>query len=420
MPTRRDELARDPDLAPLWVAVHRRLCSGAQPATISAIRVEGLSPNGIAVLRSWLDTTARRRRDRSAVESRGAVTVVPIRQVLDVLGIPADDLIPLVELAVGRPVVNLAAQRREALAQRRDLWADVEAKLPTLPALVARMRAAGTDNEESVLTLVDGLAEIVSRLPFDPPTSLAKLSHDHAGDPHYFDLDRLAGARLVSAVAERSGTPEPTRPDLIRAMLTKVGILADRLSATVLLHQVQVTGDGPVDRRLRDATTPVPVTLLDLTVHPPALAPQVLTVVENPSVLEAAMRCGSPIALACTSGHLGSVDHALLQLAVDHGVDLRYAGDLDGPGLRIAGQVAAIYGATLIAMSPDVVRRAGPAPSAVAFGDPPEWIDPELRDAIASSGRVVYQEHDAALEVLFGSDQPMATIPKPDAARAPD
>ncbi|WP_199730445.1 DUF2399 domain-containing protein [Amycolatopsis panacis] len=345
---------------------------------------------------------------------------MPIRQVLDVLGIPADDLIPLVELAVGRPVVNLAAQRREALAQRRDLWADVEAKLPTLPALVARMRAAGTDNEESVLTLVDGLAEIVSRLPFDPPTSLAKLSHDHAGDPHYFDLDRLAGARLVSAVAERSGTPEPTRPDLIRAMLTKVGILADRLSATVLLHQVQVTGDGPVDRRLRDATTPVPVTLLDLTVHPPALAPQVLTVVENPSVLEAAMRCGSPIALACTSGHLGSVDHALLQLAVDHGVDLRYAGDLDGPGLRIAGQVAAIYGATLIAMSPDVVRRAGPAPSAVAFGDPPEWIDPELRDAIASSGRVVYQEHDAALEVLFGSDQPMATIPKPDAARAPD
>ena len=149
MPTRRDDLARDPDLAPLWVAVHRRLCSGAQPTTISAIRVEGLSPNGIAVLRSWLDTTARRRRDRSAVENRGAVTVVPIRQMLDVLGVPTDDLIPLVELAVGRPVVNLAAQRREALAQRRDLWADVEAKLPTLVS-IARIRSGRVGSGVSV------------------------------------------------------------------------------------------------------------------------------------------------------------------------------------------------------------------------------------------------------------------------------
>ncbi|MGM1061384.1 DUF2399 domain-containing protein [Saccharothrix sp. Mg75] len=405
MPARLDDLARDQDLAPLWEAVHRRLCTGARPEAIAGIRVDGLSTNGIALLRAWLDTTTRRRRDKSAVEVRDGAAVVPLRQVLTALGVGTDQLLPLVELAVGRPVIDSAALRREALAQRRDLWAEVEAKLPTLPGLVARMRAAGTDDEASVRRFTDALAKIVSALPCDPPISLAKLSHDNAGDPHFFDLDRLAGARLVSAVAEWTGKPEPTRPDLIRALLTEVGILADRLSATVLLHQVRVVGDGPVDRRLRDATTPVAVTLLDLTVHPPTLAPQVLTVVENPSVLEAAMRHRSPLAFACTSGHLGSVDHALLQLAVDQGVALRYAGDLDGPGLRIAGQVATTYGATLVAMSADVVRHAGAEPSAVPFGEPADWLDPGLRDAIALSGRIVYQEHDAVLGELL-TDQP--------------
>ncbi|QTR02884.1 DUF2399 domain-containing protein, partial [Saccharothrix algeriensis] len=166
--------------------------------------------------------------------------------------------------------------------------------------------------------------------------------------------------------------------------------------------------DGELEQSVVNAAE-VAITLLDLTVHPPALAPQVLTVVENPSVLEAAMRHRSPLAFACTSGHLGSVDHALLQLAVDQGVALRYAGDLDGPGLRIAGQVAATYGSALVAMSADVVRHAGAKPSAVPFGEPADWLAPELRDAIAVSGRVVYQEHDAVLgELLTDQSDPRA------------
>jgi hypothetical protein len=59
-------------------------------------------------------------------------------------------------------------------------------------------------------------------------------------------------------------------------------------------------------------------------------------VVENPSVLEAALARGHTAPLACTSGQLRAVDHALLQLAVDQGVALQYAGDMDGPGLGIA------------------------------------------------------------------------------------
>jgi hypothetical protein len=69
--------------------------------------------------------------------------------------------------------------------------------------------------------------------------SLAKLSHDCAGDPHYFDLVTYAGTLLVSAAAELSDRPKPIRPDLVRAYLLDVGVIDDRLTATVLLHQVR-------------------------------------------------------------------------------------------------------------------------------------------------------------------------------------
>ncbi|WP_394619086.1 TIGR02679 domain-containing protein [Lentzea sp. JNUCC 0626] len=394
------ELAHDADLAPLWTAVHRRLCAGVPAESIASVRVENLSSAGTAVLRSWIDTTSRRGRDRSGVKVDGSSTVVPLRDVLAAIALPVAQLVPLVELAVGRPVVNSAALRRQASTRRRDLWAEVEARLPQLPGLVARMRAAGTDDVESTRHFVRVLAEVVAALPYRPPTSLAKLAHDLAGDPHYFDLDRNTGSRLVSAVAEWSGKPEPTRPDHVRSLLAKAGILADRLSSTVLLHQVRVVGDGPIDRRLREVNTPVAVTLLDLTVHPPVFAEQLLTVVENPSVLEAAMARGIHQAFACTSGHLGSVDHALLQLAIDQGVTLRYAGDLDGPGLLIARQVAEIYGATVVAMSADLVRRAGAEPSAVPFFGV-DRVEDDLRDAITASGRVLFQEHDVVLDELL-------------------
>ncbi|XVU27894.1 DUF2399 domain-containing protein [Actinoplanes sp. CA-054009] len=179
----------------------------------------------------------------------------------------------------------------------------------------------------------------------------------------------------------------PSRPDLIRALLAADGIIADRLSATVLLFNVVIDGDGPIDRRLRESPAPVALTLLDLVEQPPLLAPQVLTVVENPSVIEIAYTTGIRQPLACTSGQLRAVDHTLFQLAVKHGVTLRYAGDIDPAGRQIAAAVAATYGAQLIGMDEETAAAAS------------------LRLAILPGFDVsggaglspVYQEHDAVL-----------------------
>lgn len=405
-------VADDSELRPLWTAVHQRLCSGQDPTAIAVVRVPGLSMAGVATLRSWLDTTTRRRRGRSAVAIDATGAAVPVRELLDVLGLNAHQLLPLVERATGQPVVDRAAVRRVATTARQELWAYAVCKLPSLPGLLARMRTAGVgEDEQPVRRLVDALAKVVARLPCDPPVSLAKLSHDCSGDPHYFDLDTLPGARLVTAIAELTGLAEPSRPDRVRALLARAGVLADRLWATVLLHQVRVIGNGPIDRRLRESTVPVALNLFDLTEHPPTFAPQVLTVVENPSVLEAAMTQKSPYALACTGGQLRAVDHALLQLAADQGIRLQYAGDLDAYGLQIADYVTRTYGARPIAMDAATVHEAGPRPSVIAFGRLAQQADnSELLKAFSDSGDcAIFQEHDAVLHRLL--NQPHASPP---------
>lgn len=140
-----------------------------------------------------------------------------------------------------------------------------------------------------------------------------------------------------------------------------------------------------MDQRLRLGGGPVPLTLYDLTVNPPALEAVPLLVVENPSVLEAAMASGFTGAMACTNGHLRAVDHAFLHLAVRCGAQVSYAGDTDRDGLIIAKQVQELYGARLVARGNDMAAGAGICwPSGSPTGD-----------------GVVYQENDAVLAELF-------------------
>ena len=395
-------LADDPDLTPLWRAVHARLCAGEAADSIATVRVLGLSRAGIAALRSSLDRTARRRRGGSAVNVTAESAVVPLRKLIEVLRIPANLIPVLVEQAVGLPVIDRSVAQRAIAAQKEDLWAYASRRLSQVPHLVARMRAAGVGVDScEIQRLVNALAAALGMLPVTPPVTLAKLAHDTAGDPHYFDLDALAGSRLVAAVAEILHRPEPSRPDLTRALLAEAGVLADRLSATVLLLHVDVLGAGPVDQRLCASRTPVALTLLNLTETPPVLAPQTLTIVENPSVLEAAMAGGHRLPLACTSGQLRAVDHVLLQLAVNCGVRLRYAGDLDRTGFYIADTVVRHYGAELVAMDAATVHAAAQDPSHVALDGPVTAGANDVAEALNDHGRVVFQEHDEVLRQLF-------------------
>lgn len=281
-----DALAGDPDLMGLWREIHRRMCSGTQATSLSTVRVRDLTPGGVATLRSWLDTAVRRRAP-SSVKVASGWTTVPVRKLLAALALSEADLVDLVERAVGAQVVDLAAARRNADQQRTDLWTEAETALGHLPQLLARLRAAGVTDPDDVLDEVMALAAALAHLPSPAPVTLAKLAHDLTGDPHYFDLDTLPGRRLVLGISELLDEPAPELPHMVRALLARAGVVADRLSATVLLHQVAVAGHGVIDDRLRRAHLPVPLNLAELTEDPPTfVARQTLTVVENPSVLE--------------------------------------------------------------------------------------------------------------------------------------
>ncbi len=401
-------LAEDADLRALWEAVHDRLCAGTDPTQLATVRVSRLPAAGIAMLRTWLDTSTRRRRGSSAVSVVAGVTRVPLRELLARFDLTDRHLPVIAELAVGRPVINRSLLRRAGTDAREALWVQVESDLAAVPALASRIRAAGvaeadigavrqqTQQLGAALTLIGRL-----RQPGSAPVTLAKLAHDCTGDPHSLDLDTLPGRRLVEAAAELLGEAVPARPDGVRALLWRVGVVADRLSTTVLVLNVSASGSGPVDERLRLGGGPVPLTLYDLTVNPPVLVAEQLLVVENPSVLEAAMAIGFDGALACTSGHLRAVEHAFLQRVVDCGLPLSYAGDVDRDGLIIAEQMRAFYGARLVGMGEDVVARAGLSPSAVSLGPLPIGTPVALAAMLSAHGRAVYQEHDAVLQTLL-------------------
>jgi len=255
---------------------------------LATVAVAGVPVGGVAVLRTWLDTSTRRRRGNSAVASADGVTRVPLRELLARFGLTAEQLQIIAELAVGRPVVNRALARRAGADARETLWAQVESELAAVPRLAHRIRTGGVAESEIEAValqsrqLGSALAAIAAlREPGTTPVTLAKLAHDCTGDPHMFDLDTLAGKRLVEALAELLGAAEADRPDKVRALLARAGILADRLSSSVLVQNLSASGTGVVDERLRLGGGPVPLTLYDLTVHPPVLVAAPLLVVEN-------------------------------------------------------------------------------------------------------------------------------------------
>jgi uncharacterized protein (TIGR02679 family) len=84
-----------------------------------------------------------------------------------------------------------------------------------------------------------------------------------------------------------------------------------------------------------------------------ATSPGVVWVVENPSTLALAVaRFGSRCPpMVCCSGWPNNAVSLLLQLLSQAGADLRYHGDLDGEGIRIAAHVCEQTGAVPWRMS---------------------------------------------------------------------
>ncbi|MFB7632730.1 TIGR02679 domain-containing protein [Streptomyces sp. NPDC056149] len=419
----------DPDLRPLWQALSGRLAQGDDPASIRTVRVD-LSRAGRSMIAGWLSRAPRASRRPVALRMEQGLAVIPVQRMLQALAVTPHELRDIVEQNIGA-VPPLAEQRRQATQLREGIWAYTATVLPGTPRLTARLQAGGVvdDRVAELRRLIDALARVRALLPLSRPATLARLSHNCAGNPHYFDLnDAGQGSRLVLLVADVLDAPLPDTPAAERALLARVGIIADSLSQTVLLLNVDAEGDGPTDRALRLAgkdQRPIHLTLHDLTAHPPTFVRgQSWLVVENPSVIHEALMRGFTTPIVCTSGTLTAVDHTLLALACDSGVSMEYSGDIDAGGRNIATAVLRRYQVPSREMDEDtrrIVLDAGPLFEEVS----PVPTLPAAATAggagPGSSGSAVFQEHPVVLDRLLGPD-PSDPLPLPGShpPRTPD
>ncbi|MFC5143629.1 TIGR02679 family protein [Streptomyces aureoversilis] len=386
-----------PELHPVWQAVHDRLSSG-RPVT--RIRLGPLDDGQRAALADLLGlerlpdvrpSVPLARLDEAVAELCGR-TVCEV--VADLIG----------------PLTDRAAERRRQEDERAALWAwlaghDVIRAQPVLADWATACRAAGLvggSPERTRELLTDALA-VLAALPAQGEPLPAFAARILRGDSHALDDGTRLSSVVLRALAAVYGTDTPQAAEDRRRLWACAGIADDELSTTVLTAGLCPHGDGPLASVMRvctEAGQAASLTLAQLRAPgeftlPGTLGP-VVHVTENPSILALALQRFGPGCppMVCGSGWPNSAAIRLLRFLAGKGAELRYHGDFDGEGIRIAAYVLDKTPARLWRMTAtdylDAVARTpgGPAPGRLTEAP---W-DPDLRPAMASHGIAVVEE----------------------------
>lgn len=326
----------------------------------------------------------------------------------------------VVELLCG-PIDDLTSRRQQAVSAREQLWRWLEqhpvvTAEPALRQWVNDMRRGGIVGGSVERTRVElsRALRVLGELPADG-RSLPSFAQRTCGDPHALDDHTRLSSRVLRGVAVLRDRPMPRDAEARRALWEAVGVACDALSTAVLVAGLRPLVDGPLGAALTqwaDAGHASWVTLaqlrtsrvaageddLMLSVLQPSALPvagrERVWVVENPSVVAEALRqfaAGCP-PIVCISGWPTGAAIQLLRDLEAGGASLRYHGDLDGEGVRIAAHVLQRTSAVTHAMSGKdyrrLVRTDGPPVGRVT--DAP-W-DPSLSREMLAHGVAVSQE----------------------------
>lgn len=298
--------------------------------------------------------------------------------------------------------------------------------------------------------LVERVVAVLGALPA-AGQPLAVLARETVGDAHGLDQSRPLGRLAVAVVRAAFLADVPDGERSVREVWASAGVVLSNVASTVLCLGVPgaAGGDGllpglggrshpqlAADRaagRAREATSvaleamrlaraPVVLTLDQVRSGAVRTLPRtgVVHVCENPTVVEvaatrwASARPGSPAGapartvaesapvpvLVCTWGQPSTAVIELLRTLAADGAEVRYHGDFDWSGLRIAGSLGAHvswipwrFGAGDYRA---VVRREGPVLRLSGRPAPSPW-DPELAAVMAEHGWAVEEEAVADL-----------------------
>jgi len=251
--------------------------------------------------------------------------------------------------------------RKEAQAQDTAQWDDFLRRmsraapselLPFLAELRSDWKQHGSVLEDSLRLVFRAVVNLPARQ--GATERLPVFANRIAGDPHAFDPDRLAGRLLLRGLAAllpiaAAGTESDAT---WRSMLlAAAGLDRDDVSSTVLA--VGLVGNEPLLRAARDTGAALAYPLRTLQQWEAVGAHRgVAFVVENPAVFgafldrwrEGGVSTTEWPTLVCTSGQLSAAAVVLLDRLVKGGAVIRYSGDFDVGGLRIARGLLRQYG----------------------------------------------------------------------------
>jgi uncharacterized protein (TIGR02679 family) len=277
----------------------------------------------------------------------------------------AVDLVAAME-RLGGPLRNRPAERSADEAAWEELWrrglerlvrrsgweeegrrAALETWLGDLRAGGLLRRLAGAGGATEAGRLLDGVAAVLGALASagtegGETVRRRVLAADRLGSSHALDDGTPVASLVLRALAALAGEAPPGSAGERRALWEWAGVVPDDLSCDVLVHGLAPLGDGLVAEHLRAfaaAGEPVRLTLRQLaggTLRLPAGT--VVSGCENPALVAvAADRLGGDCRpLVCLAGMASSAALRLLSLLAGGGAHLRYHGDFDWGGLRIA------------------------------------------------------------------------------------
>ncbi len=328
------------------------------------------------------------------------------------------------------PIVQRATARAEALARWSSVIADCrhDALRPLLqiPAALGLLKRLARQDVDEARRLVARAEAVLRRLPADGMPR-AQLAAETLGDAHALDDGQPAATLVIAAWRQTQTSAKETNEDCValsedpssepsaalseertREVWARAGVLVNELARPALFLNLPLR-DG--EKLLGRPGEPGYASLRQLLRSPPAfdVTDREVFVCENPNVVAiAADRLGIRCApLVCTDGMPAAAQRTLLEQLANAGAHLRYHGDFDWAGVRIANQVIGMFVAKPWRMgAPDYAAAASTAPhsrrnlegTAVAAS----WDD-ALEAAMLRRGLAIAEEAVAGslLEDLF-------------------
>jgi uncharacterized protein (TIGR02679 family) len=287
-----------------------------------------------------------------------------------------------------------AAARASALHDACDWYRDWLAEVAadgTLPRLIGQGEQARLGQAVRVLEHLAGRA--------GAPVLLPALAADVTGDTKALGHGTVLSTLVLRALAIKTGLGRPSGAEERRGLWEAADVVVDDLASRVLVLNMPAEGPGLAEWLAGAARLGVPfyVTLHQLMTLPPRIPGALVHVCENPAVLRRAAADLGPRSapLICTEGRPSTAFHQLAAAVTGGGGRLCYHGDFDWPGLAIANSVMRRHGAGPWRMgAADYLAGVGADNEHVRLTGAPQptpW-DPELREVMAATGRVLYEE----------------------------